>query len=63
MKYLIWAPIVAVLFGAFLESIQRTISATRSSSLYDFLANAAGIFASVLFFYFFVSERKWEKLF
>lgn len=63
MKYMIWAPLVAVLFGGFLESIQRTISVTRSSNLTDFIANAAGILISVLFFYFFVSGKKWEKLF
>ncbi|SHF79601.1 VanZ like family protein [Mariniphaga anaerophila] len=62
-KYLFYAPAISLLFAAILEGTQHMISASRSSNLYDFIANSAGIFAAAFFFYFFVSGRKWEKYF
>jgi len=62
-KYYLFAPLTAIFFGAVLEWAQRTISVTRSSDIHDFLANATGIFVAILFYYLFVSERKWEILF
>jgi VanZ family protein len=63
LKHLFLAPATAVLLGALLESLQRTFTVSRSSNFGDFLANATGIAVSVLFFYFFVSGKKWEKFF
>ncbi|MBT3384639.1 MAG: VanZ family protein [Prolixibacteraceae bacterium] len=63
LKYFFLAPAIAIILAALLESFQHFISSTRSSDFFDFLANLAGISFSLLFFYFFVSERKWEKLF
>jgi len=63
LKQYYWAPATAIFFGALLESIQRTLSTSRSSDINDFFANTAGIAASVLFFLLFVSGKKWEKLF
>ncbi len=63
MKYYFWAPFTSIIFGAVLELIQHTISISRSTNIYDFMANATGIIASVVFFYLFVSGRKLEKLF
>lgn len=62
-KYYVLAPATAIAFGAILEWVQRTISATRSSDIYDFFANATGIVLATLFYYLFVSKRKWEVLF
>lgn len=63
LKYYLIAPLISILLGAILEFIQHILSVTRNSSIYDFVANALGVFAAVLFFYLFVSGRKWEKLF
>jgi len=60
--YLI-APSVSILSSGLLEFIQHTLSNSRSSNIYDFLANSIGVLAAVLFFYLFVSGRKWEILF
>ncbi|MCG6190736.1 VanZ family protein [Maribellus maritimus] len=62
-RYLLWAPLTAILLSGFLESIQRTISATRSSNIYDFIANMSGILFSIVAFQFFISGKKWEKFF
>lgn len=63
LKYYIWAPVTAVFLGALLESLQRTLTVSRSSNFADFLANAAGVVVSIFFFRFLVSGRNWEKLF
>ncbi len=59
----IYAPAVSFFLAAALEFVQQTISSSRSSNFYDFIANTAGILASIVFFRFFVSGRKWEKFF
>ena len=63
LKHYYWAPAIAIFLGALLESTQRILTISRSSDIFDFFANATGIAASILFFYLFVSEKKWEKLF
>lgn len=60
--YLI-APSISIISSGMLEFIQHTLSNSRSSDFYDFIANSIGICSAVLFFYLFVSGRKWEKLF
>jgi VanZ family protein len=62
-SHLFWAPVTAILLSGLLESVQRTISSTRSSNIYDFAANVSGILVSILVFHFLVSGRKWERLF
>jgi VanZ family protein len=62
-KYYFFAPATAIVFGAILEWAQRLISATRSSDIYDFLANATGIALAIVFYFLLVSKRKWEFLF
>ena len=61
--YYVYALLTSVLLGAFLESIQHFFSSTRSSDIYDFIANISGIVISVFFFRFVVSDKKWEFLF
>ncbi len=63
MNYLIIAPAISITLGAVLETIQHLLSHSRSSNIYDFLANTAGIITSILFFHFFVSGKKWEFVF
>ena len=62
-KYYFLAPFTAITFGGILEWAQRLISVTRSSDFYDFIANASGILLATLFYYLFVSKRKWEIIF
>ncbi len=57
------APLFSIICSGLLELIQHSLSSTRQSDIYDFLANSLGVLSSVLFFYLFVSGRKWEKLF
>jgi len=62
-KYYLWAPAISVSLGLLLEYSQHFISISRNSDVYDFLANVTGIAAATLFYYFFVSNKKWEILF
>lgn len=62
-NYYVIAPLVSIVFSGVLEFSQQILSKSRSSDIYDFLANTLGILAAMLFYYFFVSNRKWEKLF
>lgn len=59
----VYAPAVSIILGALLEITQHIISSTRSSNLYDFMANTAGIVVSIFFFHFLVSGKKWEPIF
>jgi len=63
LNHYLYAPAVSLSFAAVLEGVQQMVSNTRSSNFYDFIANSAGIVGATLFFYFFISHRKWEKLF
>ena len=63
MQYYFYAPAIAIAFGATLEWAQRLVTVSRSSDFYDFLANAAGILTAILFYYLFVSGKKWEILY
>lgn len=62
-RHFITAPLFSLFLSFTLEISQQTISSTRSSNIYDFIANATGVAAAVLFYAFFVSGKKWEKLF
>lgn len=63
LKYYILSPLISLILGALLEFSQHSLSKTRSSDIHDFIANTAGIISAVVFYYLFVSNRKWEKLF
>jgi VanZ family protein len=63
MNHLYLAPVISLILAATLESVQHMISTSRSSNLYDFMANAAGIIVSVFIFHFIISGRRWEKYF
>lgn len=63
LNHYILGPLISITFSGLLEIIQHSLSATRQSDMYDFIANSIGVFAAVLFFYLFVSGRKWEILF
>lgn len=57
------APLISIVASGLLEFIQHTLSASRSSDIFDFAANSIGVLAAIMFFYLFVSGRKWEILF
>ncbi len=61
-NYYFWTPLISLVIAAILESVQHIISASRHTDIYDFLANSAGILAATVFFRFFVSGKKLEKL-
>ncbi len=63
LKYYLLAPLISIILSALLEFSQHVLSNSRSSDIKDFIANSFGVIASVVFFYLFVSNRKWEKLF
>jgi VanZ family protein len=62
-KYYFLAPLTAIALGAILEWAQRLIAVSRNSDINDFIANASGIVMATIFYYLFVSKRKWEVLF
>jgi len=62
MNHLIYAPLIALLFAGALEAVQHVISSSRSSNFYDFIANTFGIFASIIFFHYFISGTRLERL-
>ena len=62
-KHYIVAPVISIALGALLEISQHIISYSRSSDIYDFTANTAGVIGSVIFYFLFISGRKWEQLF
>jgi VanZ family protein len=63
LNHLVYAPLIAVVLSGILETMQHIVSSSRSSSFYDFLANTAGVLASVIFFHFFISGTHLEKYF
>ncbi len=63
LKHYLLAPLFSIALSGMLEIVQHVLSRTRNSSIYDFVANALGVIAAVLFFYLFVANHKWEKLF
>jgi glycopeptide antibiotics resistance protein len=63
LKYYLLAPLISILLSALLEISQHVLSKSRSSDIKDFIANSLGVLAAVVFYYLFVSNRKWEKLF
>jgi len=63
LKYYVISPAFSLILCGLLEFSQHSLSNTRTSDIHDFIANAAGVITSVAFYYLFVSNRKWEKLF
>ena len=63
LKQNIWAPFLSIALSALLELIQHSLTSTRNSNVFDFMANITGILASLLFYHFLVTGKKWEKLF
>ena len=63
LKTYFFAPLISIALGAMLELVQHSITSSRNSDIFDFLANFSGILASLLFYHFFVSGKRWEKLF
>ncbi|MDO8953203.1 MAG: VanZ family protein [Draconibacterium sp.] len=63
LKHYLLAPLISIILSALLEFSQHVLSNSRSSDIKDFIANSMGVIAAVVFFYLFVSNRKWEKLF
>jgi glycopeptide antibiotics resistance protein len=62
-QYYLLAPLISIILSALLEFSQHVLSISRSSDIKDFIANSLGVISAFVFFYLFVSNRKWEKLF
>jgi len=62
-QYYLLAPLISIILSALLEFSQHVLSTSRSSDIKDFIANSLGVISAVVFFYLFVSNRKWEKFF
>lgn len=60
-NHLIYAPLISIILSAALETVQHIISSSRSSNIYDFLANTAGILTSLVFFHYLVSGTRFER--
>lgn len=63
LNYYLLAPLISIVLSALLETSQHILSVSRNSDIKDFIANSLGAISSVMFYYLFVSNRKWEKLF
>lgn len=61
-NFYVWTPLLTLLFAAVLESVQHKISISRHTDIYDFLANSAGLLTATLFYWYFISGTKLEKL-
>lgn len=62
-KYYLLAPLISIVLSAMLETSQHVLSVSRNSDIKDFIANSLGALSAVMFYYLFVSNSKWEKLF
>lgn len=60
-NHLFLAPFISFLLSALLEMVQHTVTSSRSSNIYDFLANTLGILAAFLFYHYFASGTRIEK--
>ncbi len=63
LNFYLLAPLISISLSAVLEVSQHILSNSRNSDIKDFIANSMGVIASVIFYYLFVSYRKWEKLY
>jgi VanZ family protein len=61
MNYLIYVPLLSLLMAFALEFLQTFISPSRSTSVYDFLANCTGIASATIIFTTLISNTRWEK--
>jgi len=61
-NYNFWAPFTTFMFAVLLESVQSKISVTRHTDVKDLLANAAGLIVATIFYHYFISGKKLEKL-
>jgi len=61
LNHFIIAPVLSFILAALLEWAQEMVSTSRSSGIYVFLANTAGILGATIVFLFLVSGKKWEK--
>lgn len=54
--------IVSSILGIFFEYLQEVITANRTASAYDAIANSAGAFAGVIIYQIFIREKRIEKI-
>lgn len=55
--------LTCAVIGGLLEIGQLTLTQNRSGSWLDEIANISGAILGVLFFYFFIRNRKWSAIF
>jgi len=63
LNYYLLAPLISIVLSAMLETSQHVLSVSRNRDIKDFIAKSLGAISSVMFYYLFVSNRKWEQLF
>lgn len=61
-NYYFWTPLLSFVLAVLLESVQHKVSASRHTDALDLLANTAGLLTATVFFRYFVSGKKLEKL-
>ena len=62
-NFYFWTPLLTLVLAVTLEYLQQKVSASRQSDIYDLWANTAGLLAAVVFYRFFINDKKLEKLF
>lgn len=63
LNHYLLAPLISIILSAILETSQHFLSVSRNSDIKDFIANSLGALSSVMVYYLFISDKKWEKLF
>lgn len=61
-NYYFWTPLIALVLAVVLEFSQHKITQSRQTDVYDFLANTMGLLSATLFYRWFISGKKLEKL-
>lgn len=61
-NYYFWTPMAALVLAVVLEFSQHKITQSRHTDIYDLFANTLGLSAATLFYRWFISGKKLEKL-
>ncbi len=62
-NFYFWTPLLTLVLAVTLEYLQQKIAPSRQSDVYDLWANTAGLLTAAVYYRFFISGKKMEKLF